>query len=283
MFLVARSFALTHSGTRSHFGYNYDKQGRDWNVKGTRRQSPIALCTSNSTTCNVPKLKMINYDKLLGDPVTVTNNGVTVLMRIPKTVEGKQPALSISTEGGHVFEAEQMHFHWGSELCKGSEHHLDGHFYDGELHIVHKNAIYKNNQEAALHRNGFAVLAVLLRHSEAPQNESPAMTDICKQVGEISYINGIQPLQGRMALEDLFVSIDPHRYLAYQGSLTTPPCAEAVLWFVFLTPVDVPHDYWRNFWQLRDSYGKRVLNTYRDLQEDYERPVYLSKGNASEM
>ncbi|XP_017031661.1 carbonic anhydrase 6 isoform X2 [Drosophila kikkawai] len=217
MFLVARSFALTHSGTRSHFGYNYDKQGRDWNVKGTRRQSPIALCTSNSTTCNVPKLKMINYDKLLGDPVTVTNNGVTVLMRIPKTVEGKQPALSISTEGGHVFEAEQMHFHWGSELCKGSEHHLDGHFYDGELHIVHKNAIYKNNQEAALHRNGFAVLAVLLRHSEAPQNESPAMTDICKQVGEISYINGIQPLQGRMALEDLFVPL-PLRLVLRQSS-----------------------------------------------------------------
>ncbi|KAH8374759.1 carbonic anhydrase 6 [Drosophila serrata] len=279
MFLVVRSFALTHSGTRSHFGFNYDKQGRDWNVKGGRRQSPIALCTFNSTTCNVPKLKMINYDQSLGDPLAVINNGLTVLLRIPKTVGGRQPALSISSEGGHVFEAQQLHFHWGSELTKGSEHYLDDQFYDGELHIVHKNSSYKTNQEAALHRNGFVVLAVLLRLSEDPLTESPAMNEICKQVGEISDLNGIQSLQEEMALGDLFVSIDPHRYLTYQGSLTTPPCAEAVLWFVFLTPVDVPQEYWQNFWQLRDSCGKRVLNTYRHLQDDCERPVYLSKGN----
>ncbi|KAH8288627.1 hypothetical protein KR054_006751 [Drosophila jambulina] len=278
MFLVVRSFALTQSGTRSHFGFNYDKQGKDWNVKGGRRQSPIALCTSNSTTCNVPKLKMINYDQLLGDPLTVINNGLTVLLRVPNTVERKQPALSISSEGGHVFEAQQLHFHWGSELTKGSEHLLDGHFYDGELHIVHKNSSYETNQEAALHCNGFVVLAVFLRCSEDPLNESPAMNDICKQVGEISDLNGIQPLQEEMALGDLFASIDLYRYLTYEGSLTTPPCAEAVLWFVFLTPVDVPQEHWQNFWQLRDSCGKRVLNTYRELQEGYDRPVYLSKG-----
>ncbi|KAH8243033.1 hypothetical protein KR032_003872 [Drosophila birchii] len=278
MFFVVRSFALTHPGTRSHFGFNYEKQGRDWNVKGGERQSPIKLCTSDSFTRKVPKLKFINYDQLLGDPLAVINNGLTVLLRIPKTNEGKQVALSISSEDGHVFEAQQLHFHWGSELTKGSEHFLDGDFYDGEVHIVHKNCSYKTNQEAALHRNGFAVLAVLLRCSEVPRNESPAMNEICKQVGEISELNCIQSLQEEMALGDLFVSIDPHRYLTYEGSLTTPPCPEAVLWFVFVTPVDVPQEHWQNFWQLRDSSGQRVLNTYRHLQKGCERPVFMSKG-----
>jgi len=96
----------------------------------------------------------------------VINNGLTVLMRIPKTVEGKQPSLCISSQVGQVFEAQQLHFHWGSELSTGSEHNLDGCFYDGEVHIVHKNCNYKTNQEAALHCNGFAILALLISHLE---------------------------------------------------------------------------------------------------------------------
>lgn len=53
MFLIARSFALTNSGTRSHFGFNYDKNGRDWNIKGGKRQSPIALCKYNVGNENI--------------------------------------------------------------------------------------------------------------------------------------------------------------------------------------------------------------------------------------
>ncbi|XP_070072380.1 carbonic anhydrase 6 isoform X2 [Drosophila takahashii] len=268
MFLVVRSFAPTNPGTRSHFGFNYDKQGRDWNVRGGERQSPIALCSLN----------FVNYNKILCDPLTVMNNGLTVLMRIPMTVEGKQPSLCISSEGGNVFEAQQMHFHWGSEQTKGSEHRLDGEYYDGEVHIVHKNSNYKSNQEAALHRNGFAILALLITHLENPETESPAMNEICKQVSKISGLDDSHSLEKSMALEDLLISIDTHKYLSYQGSLTTPPCAEAAIWFVFPTPLNVPTELWKNFWQLRDSRHRRILDTYRVLQDDHDRPVYLSKG-----
>ncbi|XP_017058603.1 carbonic anhydrase 6 [Drosophila ficusphila] len=277
MFLVVRSFALTNSGSRSHFGFNYDKQGRDWNVRGGKRQSPIDLCSCNAITCNVPKLELVNYNKVLCAPLSVINNGLTVLMRIPKTVEGKQPSICISSEQGHVFEAEQLHFHWGSEHTKGSEHKLDGDFYDGEVHIVHKNCSYKSNKEAGQQRNGFAVLAVLLRNLEVPINESSAMNEIFKTVSGISAFDASQALKESMALEDLIACIDTNKYLTYEGSLTTPPCAEAVIWFIFQTPVDVPQEYWKNFWQLRDSRGQRALNTYRDLQDDYNRPVYRSK------
>ncbi|XP_016981953.2 carbonic anhydrase 6 isoform X1 [Drosophila rhopaloa] len=275
---VVRSFALTNSGTRSHFEFNYDKHGRDWKVKGGERQSPIALCSCNSITCNVPKLELINYHNPLREPLSVINNGLTVLMRIPRTVDGAQPSLCISSEFGHVFEAQQLHFHWGSELTKGSEHNLDGDFYDGEVHIVHKNASFKTNQEAAQNCNGFAVLAVLMRSLENPENQSQAMNEICKQVANISELDDIQTLEESMSLEDLIVGVDTQKYLSYQGSLTTPPCAEAVIWFVFQTPLDVSKEVWQNFWKLRDSRGQRVLNNYRVLQDDHDRPVYLSKG-----
>ncbi|XP_052858900.1 carbonic anhydrase 9 isoform X2 [Drosophila gunungcola] len=230
-------------------------------------------------SCNVPKLELVNYNKRLCDPLSVINNGLTVLMRIPNTVEGKQPSLCISSQFGHIFEAQQLHFHWGSELFKGSEHNLDGHFYDGELHIVHKNASFNTNQEAALNCNGFAVLAVLLRNLENPKNQSPAMNEVCKQVSKISELNDSQALGKSISLDDLIVGVDTQKYLTYQGSLTTPPCAEAVIWFVFQTPLDVPKEHWQNFWQLRDYRGKRVLNTYRVLQKEHERPVYRSKGS----
>ncbi|KAH8383227.1 hypothetical protein KR009_007487, partial [Drosophila setifemur] len=278
MFLVIRSFAVTNSGTRSHYGFNYDKHGRDWNVKGGQRQSPIALCQHSAITSNVPKLELLNYNKLLCDPLSVINLGLTVIMRIPKNVEGEQPSLCISSEEGHVFEAQQLHFHWGSELTKGSEHKLNGEFYDGEVHIVHKNATYETNKEAGLHPNGFAVLALLLRNQEVPINKSPAMNEISKQVCDISEINAVKILDKSMALKDIFGDVDTGKYLTYQGSLTTPPCREVVIWFVFLTPLDMPKELWQNFWRIRDSRGQRVLNTYRDLQDDCDRPVYFSKG-----
>ncbi|KAH8335650.1 hypothetical protein KR074_007702 [Drosophila pseudoananassae] len=297
MFLIIRSFALTNSGTRSHYGFTYDKNGRDWNIKGGQRQSPIALCKYNATTSYVPKLQLINYNKLLCDTLSVINVGPTVLMRIPKTVEDKQPAVCISTEDGHIFEAQQLHFHWGSEHSRGSEHNLNGNFYDGEMHIVHKNATYESNNEAGRQRNGFAVLAIMLRNLKPPENESEALNEIFNQVSEISAVESTKKLEKRMALKDLFGGMDTGRYLSYQGlilstlmicsrtpiviflgSLTTPPCNECVIWFVFQTPVDISQELWQNFWQLRDSQGQRVLNNYRILQDDHNRPVYLSEG-----
>lgn len=43
------------------------------------------------------------------------------------------------------------------------------------------------------------------------------MNEICRQVFEISELNGVQTLEDRMALADLFGSMDTDKYLAYQG------------------------------------------------------------------
>lgn len=35
-------------------------------------------------------------------------------------------------------------------------------------------------------------------------------------------------------------------YYTYQGSLTTPPCSECVIWIVFKEPIEVSHEQVKN-------------------------------------
>lgn len=85
-----------------------------------------------------------------------------VEFKVPSTVYGRQPYVT----GGLLrdcYEAEAVHFHWGSPRSKGSEHVLDGRRYDLEMHIVHRNNKYLSLREAQNYTDGIAVLAVLFK------------------------------------------------------------------------------------------------------------------------
>lgn len=61
-------------------------------------------------------------------------------MVIPQTRGGQRPSINGSLLPGN-FEAQSVHFHWGSREAKGSEHAINFQRYDVEMHIVHKNTI----------------------------------------------------------------------------------------------------------------------------------------------
>jgi len=61
------------------------------------------------------------------------------------------------------YEAEAVHFHWGSPESKGSEHVLNGRRFDLEMHIVHRNTKYLTLEEAVNNSDGVSVLAVLFK------------------------------------------------------------------------------------------------------------------------
>ena len=68
----------------------------------------------------------------------------------------------------HAYQLQQLHFHWGAENTRGSEHTLDGRRFPMEMHLVHHRHHYhkhKKNDEEAI-----AVLGVFFEISEVNQD-----------------------------------------------------------------------------------------------------------------
>ena len=64
----------------------------------------------------------------------------------------------------HAYQLQQLHFHWGAENSRGSEHTLDGRRFPMEMHLVHHRHHFhkhKKNDEEAI-----AVLGVFFEISE---------------------------------------------------------------------------------------------------------------------
>ena len=53
-----------------------------------------------------------------------------------------------------------LHWHWGKDSERGSEHIVDGKPYAMAMHLVHKNSKYPNLTSALQHADGLAVLEV---------------------------------------------------------------------------------------------------------------------------
>ncbi|VDN15277.1 unnamed protein product [Dibothriocephalus latus] len=133
---------------------------------------------------------------------------------------GYGPKNAACIEGGPLRERyilQQFHFHWGHESKWGSEHHVDGFSYSGEMHLVFLAERYSAQNDALEDPEGLCVLAVFLHPSKYGAN-----TLICHHNEVIFFF-----------LKDL------SRYYTYEGSLTTPPCSECVRWIVCADPVEI--------------------------------------------
>lgn len=104
--------------------------------------------------------------------------------------------------GGASYELLQFHFHTPSENTFGGAH------YPLEVHLVHRNAVGR-----------LAVVAVMV------------------EAGKAGVLDGLPRPDQRDAPVPLGAPLDPtdllpaeRRFLAFDGSLTTPPCSEGVQW-----------------------------------------------------
>ncbi|XP_034489036.1 putative carbonic anhydrase 3 isoform X2 [Drosophila innubila] len=269
---VVRTFSKS-----SHF--NYDKQGKDWNVKVGTEQSPISLEKEKAVWSVAPRLKFINYNKTLSGPLKLTNNGHTVTMVIPPVDDGNHPSVC-GCKLDCIYKAVQLHFHWGSPKSKGSEHMINSSRYDAELHILHQNYAYALQNNAISSPDGFVALAIMLR-SECP-NETPGILDkLFVELNRVRDYNTTSTYEGPFCLRDILNGMERKEFFAYRGSLTTPPCTETVNWFVFPNPVDVSEKSLKNFWLLKDDRGLPLLNNYREIQSLHQRTVYYRNETAN--
>lgn len=121
-----------------------------------------------------------------------------------------------------IYNPLQFHFH------APSEHAIEGVLKDAEVHIVHANS-----------DGTLAVLGVLFEVSGTVEN------DFMKTVIE-SYttanldgedVNLKDFVEGRAASAGVtaVTALDLTKFWSYDGSLTTPPCSEGVVWTVLQT------------------------------------------------
>lgn len=66
------------------------------------------------------------------------------------------------------------------------------------------------------------------------------------------------------------------RYYRYDGSLTTPPCFESVVWSVAIDPLKISFSQLRAFQSLHDNHIKLIQDTYRSVQRLGTRILFRS-------
>ncbi|XP_069650375.1 carbonic anhydrase 14 isoform X3 [Haliaeetus albicilla] len=203
---------------------------------GGRAQSPIDIRTQwAQPDPSLPPIRPVGQP---GTPAfTLSNNGHTAVLALPP---------SLRLQGlPRSFAAAQLHFHWGRPgHAGGAEHLLDGHRAPAEpcaeplcpqMHVVHYDAErYTNASEAQHHAGGLAVLGILLEVGADPH---PTYNNILSHLGSIRYAGQTTAIPS-FSVQDLL----PPRldlYYRYNGSLTTPPCFQSVLWTLFQQPVRI--------------------------------------------
>ncbi|XP_027136498.1 carbonic anhydrase 4b [Larimichthys crocea] len=236
-----------------------------------RSQSPVNIMTKKILLDErLTSFELIGYQETFHG--RLTNNGHTVQLDLPATMRIK---------GGNLpttYKALQVHLHWGKNGGPGSEHTIDGEQFPMEMHIVHIKEEYESLSQAVRDRTGVAVLGFFFQESKSANKKFDPLINALKYITEP---NNSTTLTG-VSLE-MFI---PHKdnmtkYFRYDGSLTTPNCAEAVVWSVFENTIPLSRDQLTAFSQLLYPDGKQMVNTYRPVQPMNARQVYYSGGHVA--
>lgn len=161
--------------------------------------------------------------------------------------------------------------HWGDKNGEGSEHLIDGRAAELEIHFVHTKQGASSTDSSY-----YAVISVL------------AEVDYVDECGPWQKLDPSEVTSSGNAYtlyKVYFDSLLPDNldYYYYEGSLTTPPCTETVLWFVLKNKIQVPASYLGSLRQVRDSHGQNIRRNFRDTQYMGGRSVttpLCSKANA---
>merc|ERR1711971_127022 len=122
----------------------------------------------------------------------VVNNGHTAVLGVVHETESDGIMTGPVLGEGQSYQMLQLHFHWGADDSKGSEHTINGEEFPMEMHIVHKK-VGLTVEEALATSDGLAV------------------------VGQMFQISA----EDNAVLTPLLPSPDGE-YANYDGSLTTP-------------------------------------------------------------
>jgi carbonic anhydrase len=165
------------------------------------QQSPIDI--GDTIKAQLPPLK-ITWAKTAD---TIVNNGHTIQLNM-----GDSSILSIG--GGGNYRLVEFHFH------RPSEHTINGASFPMEVHFVHQNAA-----------GAVAVVGVLMTNGRPNKSFTTMVLTMPNRAGP--------PVKADPKIDPNAFLPAKRSYYRYSGSLTTPPCAETVDWFLLTDPIQV--------------------------------------------
>jgi carbonic anhydrase len=192
-------------------------------------QSPINIKGAKPTP-----LKNLAFDYAEGE-AGIFNNGHTV------EAEPLGAEENTLTLGGTVYPFAQFHFH------APSEHEINGMLYPAEVHFVHKTA-----------EGEIAVVGVFLKAGKKVNPDWAPFVDAMNDATS-------DPEETLVDLDWEKLLPENRQTVRYNGSLTTPGCAEGVKWNVFTHPVVL---------------SQAQINEFLEAYSGNNRPVQALNGRA---
>ncbi|XP_058650441.1 carbonic anhydrase 9 isoform X2 [Onychostoma macrolepis] len=232
-----------------HWGKHYPK------CNG-RKQSPINIDTQKVIkNQELASFELIHFS-LPHTMKMLKNNG--------HTVECELKAGAVGVRGGglkHKYTVLQFHFHWGGKDLMhhpGSEHSLNGHRSPLEMHIVSRRSDL-NDSTAAKVQDGFAVMGFFIEGDKKEKEKEKTTSKVWESFTD--YLQKI-PRKGDkvrimepFSMHQLLKGVDLSKYYRYNGSLTTPPCDEAVVWTIFKDPIRIGRDLMHQMFSIGERSG----------------------------
>lgn len=216
----------------AHWSYKGDTGPEHWGdvnpdyavCTNGKEQSPINIETSQVIEDQQITDVTMNYQPTA---FSFSNNGHTI------------QANPLTSDNSFVIDSQeyklvQFHFH------TPSEHQLNGQNFDMEIHFVHKDA-----------QDKLAVLGVMVKEGAANPYLEKAW-DVIPTAETTKDVQLTEPIDIMSLLPK-----DKNSF-RYNGSLTTPPCSEAVKWVVLDNPIEM---------------SKEQIDKFREIFPDNHRPV----------
>jgi len=303
------SWDYTSGPQGADWGTIVDGEGDlEWPLCNGDRQSPIDIVREKTILYEGDDMLGFSFNYCDGISGYFQSNGHTIQFYpdCDGGMDHDDPLTATYITGGPLGDVKyhfwQFHFHWGSSDTDGSENTVDGVQNAAEVHFVHVKEDYINpfNAAAALaDPEGLAVLAIFIE-GEAPDTADTAWFDpiataaeaieeaVANGSGEGDGYDTKIPSSTGFNLNQMVQKINPSfkadfNYWHFEGSLTTPGCNEAAHFIVSERALAITDDQMATFFNLVDSSGGALLNTYREVQDDNCRKVsYVHKNTETE-
>jgi carbonic anhydrase len=178
------------------------------------KQSPIDI--QSAEKADLPSL---HFESKSGPLKYLLNNGYTIRVDY-HDAPGMGNLLIV---GDQHYQLIQFHFH------RPSEEYIHGKQYDMVAHLMYRTSDGKVAGVAVLLKAGKANATIQQIWENMPKTESKKLADFSHPGEEIA---GVEINPGGLLPRDL-------GYYMYMGSVSAPPCAEGVTWYVLKTPVEM--------------------------------------------